>query len=83
MEIPFCGCYIGFYLVSMAIAITSMVFQYISLYDIFMSCAPDSAVLCLVLTILVSGAGAIALFINRNKTLGLPQEEPELYYIEQ
>jgi hypothetical protein len=71
-------------LVLVAIAITSMVFQYISLYDIFMSCAPDSAVLCLVLSILISGAGAIALFINRNKTLGLPQEEaPDLYYITQ
>ena len=73
----------GFELVLIALAITSVVFQYISLYDVYTSCAPDSAVLCLVLTIVVSGAGAIALFINRNKTLGLPQEEPELYYIEQ
>ena len=59
------------WLVIMLLAVISMVFQYITMYDLYCSCDPDSSVVYLVLSILVN-IGPIFYFICRNKDLGMP-----------
>lgn len=56
-----------------AIAVTAVVFYYISLYHLFKSCDPDNAVLYLVLSIVISVACPIILFVVRKKDKGIPE----------
>ena len=62
------------------IAIATLVFQYICLYDLYKSCNPDDAGLFLVLSILFSLAMPFFIFACRKKDLGMPprrQPAPE------
>jgi len=60
------------WLVTMLLAVISMVFQYITMYDLYCSCDPDSSVVYLVLSILINFCTPILYFICRNKDLGMP-----------
>ena len=55
-----------------AIAIAVTVIQYIALHDLYVSCDPNNGVLLLVLSILVSLAMPICMFICRKKDGGMP-----------
>ena len=57
-------------LTALAIAVT--VIQYIALYDLFVSCDPNNGVLFLVLSILISLALPICMFVCRKKDGGMP-----------
>ena len=57
-------------LIALCIAVT--VIQYMALYDLFVSCDPNNGVLFLVLSILISMAMPICMFICRKKDGGMP-----------
>lgn len=59
-------------LLTSAVSITSMVFTYISLYDLYTSCDPKNNVLFLVLGIFFGFLTSIFIFANRNKDKGMP-----------
>lgn len=59
-------------LLTMLLAVISMVFQYITMYDLYCSCDPDNSVMYLVLSILINICTPILYFICRNKDLGMP-----------
>ncbi len=59
-------------LVLFPVAIVHAVFGYIALYDIYKSCSPSNAALYLVLSILISYAQPVFLFICRNQDSGMP-----------
>lgn len=61
-----------FYLALAALAITLMVFEYIALYSVFVSCDPGNATLFLVLSILFSVTLPFFLFACRKKDFGMP-----------
>ncbi len=63
------------YLALLALMITTVVFQYIALYKLFKSCHPDNAVLYLVLSIIISMALPVIVFIIRKSDDGLITEE--------
>lgn len=58
-------------IVIIAIAVVAVVFQYIAYYKLFKSCNPDNAVVYLVLSIFVSFALPIIIFISRKSDKGL------------
>ncbi len=58
------------------IGIVNTIMQYIALYDVFTSCNPDSSVLFLVLSILISVTLPFFIFTSRNKDLGMPPRKP-------
>ena len=60
------------YLALLAVAIAVTVIQYMALYDLFVSCDPNNGVLFLVLSILISMAMPICMFICRKKDGGMP-----------
>ena len=60
------------YLAAMVLALVVSVFSYVTMYDMFCSCDPDSSVVYLLLSILVSICMPILFFICRNKDLGMP-----------
>lgn len=60
------------WLVIMLLAVILMVFQYITMYDLYCSCDPDSSVVYLVLSILINVCPPILYFVCRNKDLGMP-----------
>lgn len=57
------------------VAIPMMVVQYIALYDVFVSCDPDNAVLFLLLSIFL-GISSFLVFAIREKDLGMPPPKP-------
>ena len=59
-------------LLLVALAICLAVFQYICLYDLYRSCAPDNAVLYLILSIVVNWVIPLFVFICRKKDVGMP-----------
>ena len=63
-------------LVVLVIAVIVFVFQYMSLYDLFVSCNPEHGVLFLVLSMLFP-IGAYLIFAMRNKDLGMPPPKPQ------
>ena len=67
------------YLVMFGLLITQMVFQYISLYDLYASCNPNNATLFLILSIFVSVTMPFFVFACRNKDDGMPprRQTPE------
>lgn len=64
--------YIVCWLAAAALTVTAAVFQYIALYDLYISCVPDNAVLYLVLSILVNVTLPFFVFACRKKDLGMP-----------
>lgn len=60
------------YLALLAVAVAVTVIQYMALYDLFVSCDPNNGVLFLVLSILISMAMPICMFICRKKDGGMP-----------
>lgn len=56
----------------LVLSIIAMVFMYIAIFDVFRSCDPNSSVLFLVLTILLSIVYPFLVFACRNKDLGMP-----------
>lgn len=64
------------YLAMVVLSIILMVFEYITLYDLFASCNPSNAVLYLVLTILVGVVLPFFVFSCRNKDLGMIPQRP-------
>jgi hypothetical protein len=65
-----------FSLIMSGASIAYTVFYYISLYDLYNSCKPESGVLYLVLTILVGVATPFLIFSCRNKDLGMVPPQP-------
>ena len=59
-----------------AVAVLYMVFLYIALYDLYVSCDPENAVLYLVLSILLNVTLPFFLLACRNKDGGMPQRKP-------
>ena len=64
------------------IVITTAVYYWIAMYDVFQSCDPANAVIYLVASIVggfvVEGVGCIFLMICREKDLGMPPRKPGL-----
>lgn len=67
----------------LGVSVAYTVLQYFCLYDLYASCKPESGVLYIVLTILVSVATPFLIFSCRNKDLGMtapqPQYQPPVY----
>ena len=62
-------------LVMAAISIALVVITYMCYYDLFRSCEPGSATLFLVLSILISYALPVVVFLCRKKDLGMPKRK--------
>jgi hypothetical protein len=62
-------------LVMLPVSIVNLVFTYIALHDIYSSCEPGNATLYLVLSIFISYAQPIFLFLCRNKDMGMPMRQ--------
>ena len=62
-------------LVMAAISIALVVITYMCYYDMFRSCEPGSATLFLVLSILISYALPVVVFLCRKKDLGMPKRK--------
>lgn len=76
---------IGFmlmYFAMITLLITQMVFQYISLYDLYASCNPGNATLFLILSIFVSVTMPFFVFACRNKDEGMPPRVQEQSVVE-
>ena len=68
----FAGTYmLGLGLPLLGIAIAYAIFRYMALYDLFLSCDPQNAVLFLVLSIFVGVTRPFFLFACRNKDYGM------------
>lgn len=63
-------------LAMMVVAIIATVFQYIALYDLFVSCDPGNAVMYLVLSIFLGVTLPFFIFACRKKDLGMPPRRP-------
>lgn len=66
------------FLVSGGLSIAVAVIQYFALYDLYSSCNPRNRVMYLLLSIFVSVALPVFVFICRNKDLGMPPRKPEM-----
>lgn len=63
---------LGLCLILLGIAAAVAVLHYMALYDVFVSCDPENAVLFLVLSIFVGAIAPLFLFVLRNKDTGMP-----------
>ena len=64
-------------LAAAAVSVTMVVFRYICLYDLFVSCDPSQAALFLVLSIVLPVTLPFFLMSCRKKDLGMPERKPE------
>ena len=64
-------------LAMLGVAIAYSVLFYFCLYDLYASCKPESGVLYIVLTILVSITTPFLIFSCRNKDQGMPAPQPQ------
>lgn len=64
-------------LFSNILSIALIVFQFITLYDLFCSCNPDNSTMFLVLSILFGILRPFFIFADRKKDLGMPARQPE------
>lgn len=71
----------GISLVMSGISIAVMVIRYIALYDLFYSCDPDSSIAYLLLSIFLSVAQPLFLFLCRKKDEGMPPRKQTPVYI--
>lgn len=65
------------YLAVFILGIVTMVFGFMSKYDIYKSCDPKNAVAYLVISIFINVTEPFFLLVCRNKDLGMTPEEPE------
>ncbi len=65
-------CVLGVGVIGWVLMVLAVVFQYVSMYDLYASCIPDYKVLFLVLSILFPVVMPILVFVCRNKDLGMP-----------
>lgn len=63
---------VGLVLMLVGVAIAAAVLYYMALYDVFVSCDPENAVLFLVLSIFFGITSPFFLFFSRNKDGGMP-----------
>lgn len=70
---------LGIGLVLLVVSVVLIVVRCMSIYDLYRSCQPDTAVVFLVIGILIYGVESIFLMIVRNKDEGMPprKREPE------
>lgn len=70
LSIPLAGC-----------AVTSAVYYWMSMYDVFRSCDPSNSVVFLVVSIVggmfVEGIESVFLLVDQNKDLGMPPRKAE------
>lgn len=74
---------LGMFLLVLAIWVVSvilMVFQYISLYNLYASCWPNCKVAFILLSILLGFTEPFLVFACRNKDLGMPPRKPKSVY---
>ncbi len=69
--------FVGLFLVLWIVGMTTVVFQYICMYDLFASCSPDNKVLFLVLSILINITMPFIVFYCRKKDDGMPPRRDE------
>lgn len=64
------------------LAITSMVYKWIALYDLFRSCWPSKAKLFILISVfgglVAEGVHVVFMMLCRNKDLGMPPRKPEV-----
>lgn len=64
------------------LAITSMVYKWIALYDLFRSCWPSKAKLFILISVFgglaAEGVHVVFMMLCRNKDLGMPPRKPEV-----
>ena len=72
------GVFLLVYVAALAVGIVNTVLQYIALYDLFVSCNPDNAVLFLILGIFFPLALPFFVFFSRKKDLGMPPRKEVL-----
>ena len=65
-------------LVMMVLAIVTMVFRYMALYDLYTSCSPANNVLFLVLSIVFNVTEPFFIFFSRKKDGGMPPRKTDL-----
>ena len=63
---------------ALVLSIVYVVFYSISLYQVYKSCNPDTAVVFLVLSILISGIQAFFLLADRNLDRGMPPRRQQV-----
>ena len=63
---------LGGLLLLLPLVIVTAVFRYMALYDLYLSCDPENAVLFLVLSIIFSVTEPFFIFFNREKDKGMP-----------
>jgi hypothetical protein len=65
-------------LVMMVLAIVTMVFRYMALYDLYTSCSPANNVLFLVLSIVFNVTEPFFIFFSRKKDGGMPPRKTDM-----
>ena len=65
-------------LVMMVLAIVTMVFRYMALYDLYTSCSPVNNVLFLVLSIVFNVTEPFFIFFSRKKDGGMPPRKTDM-----
>lgn len=63
----------------LGVTIATAVVRYMALYDVYRSCAPENAVMFLVLSIFFSVTEPFFLFFNRQKDAGMVKQEQPVY----
>ena len=67
---------LGMLVLTAPIFIAAMVVRYMALYDLYMSCDPENAVLFLVLSIVFSVTEPFFIYCSRNNEKGMPPRRP-------
>ena len=66
-----------FAVATLVLSIALMVFQWMSLYDLYSSCIPKHNVLFLILSIFISATRPFFIFFNREKDEGMPPRKAD------
>lgn len=67
---------LGLVVLMLPLTIVTLVFRYMALYDLYLSCDPENAVLFLVLSIVVNITEPFFIFCSRNREKGMPPRRP-------
>ena len=70
--------FVGVFLILWVVAVVTVVYQYICLYDLYASCSPNYKVLFLLLSILVNVTMPFIVFACRKKDDGMPPRKDEV-----
>ena len=85
----FLGVFYLFYFAILGVGVAYTIIYYFALYDLYVSCKPDSGVLYIVLTIVLSVTAPFLIFSCRKKDLGMypqyqqPAYQPPMYTMPQ